>query len=157
MISLATVRRNKLKRRIDWIIHAVCNSAACAECGTIENSFIPGACNFHTHGLEKYGHPDLQIVIEYPPQEIARILNTIGLRIQDGARFAAGDLIKGIYEDCDVRLDTFEETGRNVLRVIIPDKFNRFPEDPICEYPYNLQAFPTDMLSGDFAQAITMS
>jgi len=157
MISLATVRRNKLKRRIDWIIHAVCNSAACAECGKIENSFIPGACNFHTHGLEKYGHPDLQIVIEYPPQEIARILNTIGLRIQDGARFAAGDLIKGIYEDCDVRLDTFEETGRNVLRVIIPDKFNRFPEDPICEYPYNLQAFPTDMLSGDFAQAITMS
>ena len=157
MISLATVRRNKLKRRIDWIIHAVCNSAACAECGKIENSFIPGACNFHTHGLEKYGHPDLQIVIEYPPQEIARILNTIGLRIQDGARFAAGDLIKGIYEDCDVRLDTFEETGRNVLRVIIPDKFNRFPEDPIWEYPYNLQAFPTDMLSGDFAQAITMS
>lgn len=157
MISLATVRRNKLKRRIDWIIHAVCNSAACAECGKIENSFIPGACNFHTHGLEKYGHPDLQIVIEYPPQEIARILNTIGLRIQDGARFAAGDLIKVIYEDCDVRLDTFEETGRNVLRVIIPDKFNRFPEDPICEYPYNLQAFPTDMLSGDFAQAITMS
>lgn len=157
MISLATVRRNKLKRRIDWIIHAVCNSAACAECGKIENSFIPGACNFHTHGLEKYGHPDLQIVIEYPPQEIARILNTIGLRIQDGARFAAGDLIKGIYEDCDVRLDTFEETGRNVLRVIIPDKFNRFPEDPICEYPYNLQAFPTEMLSGDFAQAITMS
>lgn len=157
MISLATVRRNKLKRRIDWIIHAVCNSAACAECGKIENSFIPGACNFHTHGLEKYGHPDLQIVIEYPPQEIARILNTIGLRIQDGARFAAGDLIKGIYEGCDVRLDTFEETGRNVLRVIIPDKFNRFPEDPICEYPYNLQAFPTEMLSGDFAQAITMS
>ena len=146
-----------MKRRIDWIIHAVCNSAACAECGKIENSFIPGACNFHTHGLEKYGHPDLQIVIEYPPQEIARILNTIGLRIQDGARFAAGDLIKGIYEDCDVRLDTFEETGRNVLRVIIPDKFSRFPEDPICEYPYNLQAFPTDMLSGDFAQAITMS
>lgn len=157
MISLATVRRNKLKRRIDWIIHAVSNGIPCADCGKTENSFIPGACNFHTHGLAKYGHLDLQIVIEYPPQEIARILNTIGLRIQDGARFAAGDLIKGIYEDCDVRLDTFEETGRNVLRVIIPDKFNRFPEDPICEYPYNLQAFPTDMLSGDFAQAITMS
>lgn len=146
-----------MKRKLDWIIHAVSNGIPCADCGKTENSFIPGACNFHTHGLEKYGHPDLQIVIEYPPQEIARILNTIGLRIQDGARFAAGDLIKGIYEDCDVRLDTFEETGRNVLRVIIPDKFNRFPEDPICEYPYNLQAFPTDMLSGDFAQAITMS
>lgn len=157
MISLATVRRNKLKRRIDWIIHAVSNGIPCADCGKTENSFIPGACIFHTHGLAKYGHPDLQIVIEYPPQEIARILNTIGLRIQDGARFAAGDLIEGIYEDCDVRLDTFEETGRNVLRVIIPDKFNRFPENPNCEFPYNLQAFPTDMLSGDLSQPMTLS
>ena len=146
-----------MKRKIDWIIHAVCNSIACADCGKIEKSFIPGACNFHTHGLAKYGHPDLQIVIEYPPQEIARILNTIGLRIQDGARFSAGDLIQGIYEDCDVRLDTFEETGRNVLRVIIPDKFNRFPEDPNCEHPYNLQAFPTDMLLSNPSQSITMS
>lgn len=146
-----------MKYKIGWIIHAVCNGVACAECGRAENSFVPGACNFHTHGLGKYGHPDLQIVIDYPPQEIARILNTIGLRIQAGERYSPGDLIKGIYEDCDVRLDTFEETGRNVLRVIIPDKFNRFPEDPNCGYPYNLQAFPTDMLSGDFSQAMTLS
>lgn len=157
MTSLVTVRRNKLKRKIDWIIHAVSNGIACADCGKIEKSFIPGACNFHTHGLAKYGHPDLQIVIEYPPQEIARILNTIGLRVQDGARFSAGDLIQGIYEDCDVRLDTFEETGRNFLRVIIPDKFNRYPEDPNCEYPYNLQAFPTEMLLDAPSQSMTMS
>ena len=55
-----------MKRRIDWIIHAVSNGIPCADCGKTENSFIPGACNFHTHGLAKYGHPDLQIVIEYP-------------------------------------------------------------------------------------------
>ena len=69
-----------MKHKIDWIIHAVCNGLPCADCGRMENSFIPGACNFHTHGLAKYGHPDLQIVIDYPPQEIARILNTLGLR-----------------------------------------------------------------------------
>lgn len=146
-----------MKHKIDWIIHAVCNGLPCADCGKMENSFVPGACNFHTHGLAKYGHPDLQIVIDYPPQEIARILNTIGLRIQAGEHFSSGDLIKGIYEDCDVRLDTFEETGRNVLRVIIPDKFNRFPEDPNCAYPYNLQAWPTDMLLGDFPQAMPLN
>ena len=145
-----------MKQKVDWIIHAVSN-CFCPECGRTENSFIPGACNFHTHGLEKYGHPDLQIVITYPPQEIARILNTIGLRIQAGEHFAAGDLIKGIYEDCDVRLDAFEESGRSILRVIIPDKYNRFPENPKCEQPYNLQAFPTEMLMDHFSQSITMS
>lgn len=81
-----------------------------------------------------------------PPREIGRILNTLGLRVQEGERFQAGRYVSGIYADCDIRLDEFRETGRNVLRAVIPDRQNRFPEDPQCEDPYRLQSMDTEDL-----------
>ena len=135
-----------MKTKIDWIIHCVANGA-CDECGAVENSFIPYACNAHTHGMERYNHPDFQLVLNYSHQEIARILNTMGLRVQSGERFKAGDLVEGIYEDCPVRLDEAQECGRTVLRVVIPDKYNIFPEDERCMDIYRIQLLPTDALS----------
>jgi len=117
--------------KVDWIIHGVC----------------AGRCvNFHTHGMHRYNHMDFQMVLPYPHKELCRIINTLGLRVQAGERYKDGDLVAGIYEDCDVRLTEFEETGRMVLRIVVPDRMNRFPEDPDCEYPYTLQAFITDFL-----------
>ena len=134
------------KPNIDWTIHCCRNGVVCDICGDMENGFIENACNAHTHGMKKYGHMDFQLVLAYSNKEICRILNTFGLWVQQGRRFAAGDLVSGIYEDCDVRLDAFEETGRAVLRVIIPDKHNIFPNDKRCMYPYTLQTIPTDLL-----------
>lgn len=134
--------------KIDWIIHYVANNVCC-ECGAVEKSFIPYACNAHTHGMEKYGHPDFQLVLNYPIDEIGYILNTMGLRVQSGKHFKAGELIEEIYEDCPVRLDEAEEGGRIVLRVVIPDKYNRFPEDNQCMERYRIQMLPTDALCID--------
>ena len=117
-----------MNNNIDWIIHLVANGA-CDECGKEEKGFLPYTCNAHTHGMEKYGHPDFQVVLSLPPREIGRILNTLGLRVQEGERFQAGRYVSGIYADCDIRLDAFRETGRTVLRAVIPDRQNRFPED----------------------------
>ena len=130
------------KQKIDWVIHLVANGV-CGECGREEHSFLPYACNAHTHGMEKYGHPDFQRVLAYPPEEICRILNTMGLRVQ------AGDMVSGIYEDCDVRLDAAQEDGRNVLRVVVPDKYNRFPEEEGCMDRYRIQLLETDGLLYD--------
>ena len=135
-----------MNQQIDWIIHLVANGAVCKDCGKTETDFLPYLCNAHTHGLEKYGHQDFQLVLHFPHEEIMRILNTMGLRVQAGERFKAGDLVAGIYEDCNVRLDEFEETGRNVLRVVIPDKYNRFPDDPNCEDIYSQQMLKTEEL-----------
>ena len=96
--------------------------------------------------MEKYQHPDFQLVLNLPPVEIGRILNTLGLRVQAGEKFKAGDMVSGIYTDCNIRLDAFEETGRTVLRVIIPDKNNIFPEDEHCTPAYRLQLLKTDEL-----------
>ena len=134
-----------MDQKIDWVIHLVANGA-CDECGEIETGFLPYMCNAHTHGLERYGHLDFQMVLFLPTEEIGRILNTLGLRVQSGERFRSGDLVSGMYEDCDVRLDEYEETGRKVLRVIIPDANNIFPEEGDCMLPYCLQFLKTDEL-----------
>ncbi len=134
-----------MDQKIDWVIHLVANGA-CDECGEIETGFLPYMCNAHTHGLERYGHLDFQMVLFLPTEEIGRILNTLVLRVQSGERFRSGDMVSGIYEDCDVRLDEYEETGRKVLRVIIPDANNIFPEEGDCMLPYCLQFLKTDEL-----------
>ena len=131
---------------IDWIIHFVANGVSCAECGKVENAFIEYACNAHTHGLEKYSHPNFQMVLHTNPQDMGYILNTLGMRVQNGEKFKAGDMVSGIFLDCDVRLDEFQEHDRKVLRVIIPDGKNRFPEDPNCDYPYSFQTWPLEQL-----------
>ncbi len=132
----------------NWIIHC-CTNGACDDCGTIERGYLEYACNAHTHGMSQYGHPDFQVVLLLPLQEIGRILNTFGAQVRNGASFHAGQLVPGIYLDCDVRLDAFEETGREVLRVVIPDKLGRFPENPECQPPYILQRYQTDRLHSD--------
>lgn len=131
--------------KIDWMIHLVANGA-CDACGRKESSFLPYTCNAHTHGMEKYHHMDFQMVLALPPEEIGRILNTLGLRVQAGEQFHDGDMVSGIYEDCNIRLDEYEETGRRVLRVIIPDKYNVFPEEKHCMPVYRLQLLETEDL-----------
>lgn len=133
-----------MESKINWIIHCVANGAC--ECGSLENCMLPRTCNAHTHGMEQYGHPDFQLALRYDFREICRILNTLGLRVQAGEKFKAGELVEGIYADCPVRLDEYEETGRKLFRVVIPDKNNKFPEDTNCTDWYPLQMLSTDEL-----------
>ena len=103
--------------------------------------------NSHTHGIaKKYRHPDLQITLPLPDYEVKRILNTVGIAISLGQQFEPGDMINGIYTDCNVRVDESVECGRKVLRLIIPDRNNIFPEDDKCEDHYKYQTMP---LRGD--------
>ncbi|RFZ76103.1 hypothetical protein DS742_25350 [Lacrimispora amygdalina] len=134
-----------MKQKVDWIIHC-CENGACDECGRVETNFLPYTCNAHTHGMERYEHMDFQMVLHLGHREIMRILNTLGLRVQAGERFKDGDMVAGIYEDCNIRLTKYIETGRWVLRVIIPDKYNVFPEDDHCMETYRLQLLKTDAL-----------
>ncbi len=130
----------------DWIIHLLGNGIQCERCGEIEENYPDFICNAHTHGMDKYGHMDFQMVIHAPVQDICYVLNTLGDRVRNGQRFKAGDMVEGIFLDCSVRLDEFVEDGRLVLRVIIPDGQNRFPEDQHCKYPYSFQTFTKEFM-----------
>ena len=133
-----------MDKSVDWIIHLVANGVVCEVCGKTESSFIPGFCNAHTHGMEKYGHLDFQMVLRCQDAEIAYILNSLGRAVQNGARFSDGQYVTGIFEDCAIQLKEFEESGRTVLRVIIPDGNNSFPDEFGCQYPYIMQLMETD-------------
>lgn len=135
-----------MNKPLEWIIHYVQNGS-CECCGKEEHSFIPFTCNAHTHGMERYdNHQDFQMVLDCGPEQICYILNSLGVMVQSGHRFSAGDLVEGIFTDCSVRLDEFEETGRKVLRVVIPDANNKFPDEADCREEYKLQLLSTDDL-----------
>ena len=116
-------------KNVDWIIHYILD----------DPGPYPYLFNAHTHGMEKYRHPDFQMVLNLPQEHICYLLNTMGMRVQGGENFHDGDMVSGIYEDCSIRLKKVRETGRDVLRLIIPDKHNRFPEDENCMEPYRHQ------------------
>lgn len=133
-------------KAIDWIIHLVANGVRCGECGETENGFLPNMCNAHTHGMDKYGHQEFQMVLMIGPELICYILNELGLRVQAGERFHDGDAVSEIIKDYDVRLIEVEVEGKRLLRVVVPDAQNRFPEDPQCAEYYNQQHQPMEML-----------
>ena len=130
---------SKKKIKVDWIWHYIANGNVCDCCNEVENSLPQFMCNAHTHGMNKYNHKDFQVVLDTDTKTIGYLLNTMGLRVQAGERFSNGDIVSGLFEDCDVRLLEVPEGDRTVLRLVIPDGKNRFPEDPTCDYPYNQQ------------------
>lgn len=135
-----------MEKKIDWVVHMVMNGANCDVCGKREDELIPYACDAHTHGMNNYGHKEFQMVLAYEPKELMRILNYLGLKVQAGEKFRDGDMVSGIYLDCDVQLREFECHGDTVLRVIIPDRMNRFPDNPDCEEILKIQLLETDDL-----------
>ncbi len=131
-------------QKIDWVIHLVKNGACCAECGETESGFLPMMCNAHTHGMERYGHKDFQIVLDMQTDLIMYILNTLGLMVQGGRKFQSGELVEEVAEGYALKLVEVEETGRRVLRVLIPDVNHKFPGDDGCEEAYCMQELTTE-------------
>lgn len=138
--------KSNMKSNYNWQIHSIKNGCKCENDYDYIFDMIPGAANFYTHGLEQYDHPDFQLVLDYELETAADILNALGERVRNGEKFNAGDYVKGIFEDCDVRLDVFEESGRDVLRVIVPDSNNIFPDEEGCSSSFCHQMLPTEEL-----------
>ena len=136
---------NGEKSIIDWEIHYLSNNVQCDRCGKQEEHFPQYICDAHTHGMDRYGHMEFQLVLDYGPEEIARLLNTMGLRVQRGETFHDGDLVKGLYLDCDILLRKVTDImGIPVLRLVIPDKWNRMPIK--SEPPFVYQMLATHLL-----------
>lgn len=72
--------------------------------------------NIHTHGLLR----DFQIVVPLPPSRAVPILKTLATRSLACSRYRAGQHVRGVIRDYAVALVDAVESGRSVLRVIIP-------------------------------------
>lgn len=133
------------KKKPDWDIHYVANGCTCDESGKVESSFPQYVCDAHTHGMDQYGQMEFQVVVDYGAKEICRLLNTMGSKVREGQRFKSGDLISGLYLDCDILLrEAIDCNGKQILRLIIPDRQNRWPEE--SEPPHNYQMLATPLL-----------
>lgn len=127
----------------DGIIIHVVNDTACEMCGKTheKKSFKEGMCDAHTHGMDRKGFVELQMVLFFPMGYIGYILNTVAKKIINGeVAEKDGAIVKGLFPDgADVRLDRHKDHyGKEIYRIIIPDGRNRMPEDS-DEFPYNMQ------------------
>ena len=68
------------------------------------------------------------------------LLKELMKKVADGKQFQSGDLVEDLLPQVPIRLDTYQMYGQEVLRVIIPDKRGRFPEDEKCDFWFKLQA-----------------
>jgi hypothetical protein len=96
-----------------------------------EDPDLPCGINHHTHGLPRtYGHLDLQLVGPLEMEVGGGIFCDIVNRIRSGERFKDGDVLVGILQNGYlIKLIAAKECGRDVLRVILPDKKNRLDEE----------------------------
>lgn len=85
--------------------------------------------NYHTHGFQRsWSHRDFQIVFPLPPQVAHGIFWTLADHVKAGRKYEEG-LYNEVLNGFPVRMMPTRETGRDVLRVILPDKNGLFPDE----------------------------
>ena len=131
--------------RRDWFVVGIKNGMRCSKGGGIINDLIPNVAIFHTIGMERYDHPDFQLVLNCDMGTACTILNTFGDYVRAGRRFNSEECVSDIF-NCDVHIKTFKHNGRNVLRVIIPDGNFINPDEEGCDPGFCFQLLPTEQL-----------
>lgn len=130
-------RMNEMKRQqsvaleeYGWFAHYVLD----------HNGDLDGMANLHTHGIwENFGHRDLQVVLPIQPEVVHGVFANIVAQIQKGRFFQTDKPESKVLENFEVHFREFEEHGRKVLRLILPDPSGKFPWDEGCESPYSRQ------------------
>lgn len=134
----------------DWIIHYV-QGHTCDICNAHNEEYLGfyGFANIHTHGLEKYNHPEICIPLDIGGDVAVHLLNTLGYRIAiANERFQEGEdhtVLAGNYTARFVKFDMDDK-----LYLILPDVNNRLPGDIQCESPYSQQLFYAEIIHNDY-------
>jgi hypothetical protein len=100
-----------------------------------EDPNSPTGINAHTHGvLEKYNHPDFQVVLPVDPKIIQNIFSTVVENVKNGQKYKSGEIYTDVIKNYSVKLLEFEEGNRTVLRIIFPDKSGNLEEKEIGDF-----------------------
>lgn len=108
-----------------WFIH-----------GVIDATNTPNNTNYHTHGLrESFDHPDLQLCLPLRQGDAHTILHILVNAIKTGQRFLPEKEYSGVLANGYLlHFMPACESGRKVLRALIPD-----PSGGYTEVPYRKQ------------------
>lgn len=121
-----TRKEQQIEHLFGWFYHFL-----------IGDSQVATGHNFHTHGINKIGHLDLQIVFPMPEKKALAIVKTIYDQIQDGQQFGDGDETLILHEDGSkypVRFVKVRESDRQVLRVIVPTPDGKLEPKDVAEH-----------------------
>jgi hypothetical protein len=115
-------------RKVGWIAHCVFPRVDAPN----ENDNYPSGVNYHTHGLlGSFNHPDIQICFPASMESLHGIANAVIHEIKKGKKFEAGvkyyDIMQPPYA---VEFIKARECGRDVLRLLIPDKNGEYKQHP---------------------------
>jgi hypothetical protein len=106
--------------------------------------YVPDAAerfvNLHTHGFdESWGHPDFGIVLPITMELGTVILQRLAELVKGGEQFVDGGTYDHVLQGLRVRMVSVPETGRKILRVLIPDKAGVLPGEEGCAAVFNEQ------------------
>ena len=112
----------------EWIIHHI----------------LDEPLSYHTHGLDKFGSLEIELLLPVHPNVAANYLNAIGEAIKDGLKIEDGLYVEGVF---NFPVFFFKvksmQSDDLVYRVIIPDSKGFFPwtqEGNLrCDEPYKSQ------------------
>lgn len=107
-----------------WIIHCVFDETTVA---------------YHTHGLKRYGSPELELNLPLEQKQAGMYINLIAEQISKGKRYISGDKETEIFTLPFYLLETrpiFGEKNELVLRIVFPDPQVKYPWDGGCEPIY---------------------
>lgn len=97
----------------------------------VQDDESPTGINIHTHGLETYDHPDFQLIVPLPQQFAHSIVSDLANRVKNGERFSAEQNVDKVIKQWPVKLIDAEESGRKVLRIVLPDPDGKLERDEI--------------------------
>ncbi len=96
--------------------------------------------NIHTHGFpESYNHPDIQIVMALPQQIAGAILHTAHDIIKEGGKLELEKAYDQFLHGYNVQFVWAIENGRDILRMILPDKEGELMEELMNNSVYKNQ------------------
>lgn len=98
--------------------------------------------NAHTHGfVSSWNHSDFQIVLPIDANIIMTIFHRLAERVKNGDKFEAGTRVEGVIKNYYVQFETAHESGRDVLRVVLPDPNGHLPGDLEVEEMFQGQMY----------------
>lgn len=97
--------------------------------------------NVHTHGLDKTrNHRDLQIVLPIAPSLAHKLIwDIVNLIDNKGFKCVPGKRCSELLEGMDVEFMLTQEDGRDVIRILLPDKNGKLPSDKDCDEAFRHQ------------------
>jgi hypothetical protein len=131
-LDLLLAQEEGMIKKFGWVAHYVPD--------------VPGKCiDYHTHGIQEgHNHMDFQVVFPINPEMIHTFMHGLYSVVKDGGVIPVETRYADVLQGYDVYFRVYEQGGRNVLRMLLPDKNNLFPMDDGCdpEFLFQLEVIP---------------